>query len=160
MTEGLDGRKVLVERPWSVEYKFTLGEGEAEDSEGLGPDGWALVVTSSGGVELRVVVDTYWNPTSGDRSGNCLRIEVDGAEVEDGQAYVPTPMDDGKEHHLLLSNLPGGRVMAVGHCRRGEPVVIYHVFDCPFPEEEDLSFEVEEVGNGRAEVDRVGFVSL
>jgi hypothetical protein len=151
--ESIDGDRIIRERPWSVEYSFKLSGGIASDSEGEGPDGFAVVLTGESGRELKVVIDTYWNPQSGDQNGNSLRVEVDGEVLDGGETYVPTRFDDGKEQFLTISNSPVADVVTISHSPNGDsPPIVYLVFPNPFDDDEDLSFKVEKIGNGDSNV--------
>jgi hypothetical protein len=159
--EAVEGDRIVKERPWSVEHSFRLSGGTAEDSEGKGPDGFAVVLRGESGNEMRVVVDTYWNPQSGDSSGNSLRVEVNGEVVEGGETYVPTRFDDGKQQFLIVSNSPTAGVVCVSHkSTEGSVPVVYLAIANPFEEEEDVEFEVENIGNGEADVKLTNHVNL
>lgn len=150
--EAVGDDKIIAERPWTLEYEFTLSGGNASDSEGKGPDGFAVVM-KSGDLEARVVVDSYWNPQSGDASGNSLRLEVDGQPVEGATSYVPTRFDDGKKQLLVISNAPVPGMIVVSHASSTDVVpVAYLVTRNPFDEGDDVEFEVEALGNGRSDV--------
>lgn len=156
--EAVGGSKVLRERPWSIEWTFKLSGGTAEDSEGKGPDGFAVVLRG-GDRMARVVVDSYWNPQAGDTSGNSLKWEVDGYSVK--SAYVPTRFDSGKEQRLIVSNSPVDGLIAVSHAGGSSvPPVVYLVVENPFGEEEDVTFEVEELGNGDVDVEMTSSTTL
>lgn len=157
--ESLGGNKMLKERPWSVEYSFTLSGGTAEDSEGKGPDGFAVSMMGDSGKLVRVVVDSYWNPQMGDKSGNSLKIEIDGHTTVD--TYVPTKFDDGKEQRLIISNAPVPGFIAVSHAANSSAVpVMYLVTQNPFEESEDVKFSIENLGNGESNVELTGFTNL
>ena len=159
--ESIDGDRIIRERPWSVEYSFKLSGGSASDSEGEGPDGFAVVLTGESGREMRVVVDTYWNPQSGDQSGNSLRVEVDGDVPDGGETYVPLRFDDGKEQFLTISNTPVSNMVTISHSPQGKsPPVVYLVVSNPFEGDEDLSFEVENLGNGDVDVKLTKHINL
>lgn len=157
--EALDNTTVLRERPWSVEYTFQLSEGTASDSEGVGPDGFAVVMTGETGKLVRIIVDSYWNPSAGDESGNSLKVEIDAQKHS--STYVPTKFDDGKEQKLVISNAPGSGLIAVSHAATSvTPPVIYLVFQNPFRESEDVSFDIEKLGNGKLEAEMTGHTVL
>lgn len=158
LIEALGKDKLLRERPWSAEYTFTLSGGEAADSEGTGPDGFAIVLTGESGKIMRVVVDSYWNPTSGDESGNSLRIEY---EEEKTSTYVPTRFDDGKQQRLMISNTPVPGIISVAHSAESPSIPIVYLFASnPFDAEEDVSFSVEALGNGKADVKLTGHTNV
>lgn len=157
--ESIEGDAILKERPWAVEYTFQLSGGTASDSEGQSPDGFAIVMKGDSGKTVKVVVDTYWNPSSGDESGNSLKLEVDGEVVD--STYVPARFDDGEQQRLVISNAPVSGMMTVAHAMDMEsPPVIHLVTENPFAESEDVSFEVEVMGNGEATVEMTGHTNL
>jgi hypothetical protein len=152
LREGVGGQKVLRERPWAVEWTFKMSGGIASDSEGEGADGFAIVMRGERGGQFRLVVDAYWNPQTGDQSGNSLKWEsADGAPES---VYVPHRFDDGKEQRLILSNSPVPGVMLVSHAGSADAVpVTYMVKENPFADEEDVEFDIEKLGNGDVTVD-------
>ena len=151
--EGIDKPGRLVkERPWSVEYSFKLSGGIAHDSEGLGPDGFAIVMSGESGMTVSVVVDTYWNPQNGDESGNQLNIEIMGILDKNNSTYVPTRFDDGKKQFLVISNAPVPGLIIVSHGVDDKPPVAYCVFQNPFEIDESVDFEIQKNGNGKADV--------
>ena len=159
--ESIENDRIIRERPWSVEHSFKLSGGSASDSEGEGPDGFALVMTGESGREMKVIVDTYWNPQSGDQNGNSLRVEIDGEIVEGGETYVPTRLDDGKEQFLTVSNSPVANVITISHSHDGKfPPVVHLVVPNPFDVDEDVNFSVEKMGNGDADVKLTRHVNL
>ena len=159
--EAIDGNRIIQERPWSVEYTFSLSGGTSSDSEGEGPDGFAIVMTTESGAVGRVVVDTYWNPQIGDQSGNSLKFEFGGEEVDGGVTYVPVRFDDGKKHKLVLSNAPVPGMLAISHMAPGTEVpVVYLVVPTPFGEDDDVEFSTESLGNGEVDVELTGHVNL
>ena len=159
--EGIDGDRIIQERPWSVEHTFSLSGGIAADSEGEGPDGFAIVMTTESGATGRVVVDTYWNPQAGDQSGNSLKFEFGGEEVDGGTTYVPIRFDDGKQHKLILSNAPVPGMLAISHVAPGTDVpIVYLVVPNPFGVDDDVEFSTEFLGNGDVGVKLTGHVNL
>lgn len=158
LREGVKGQKMLRERPWAVEWTFRMDGGTAEDSEGRGPDGFAVVLRGGGGAQVRLVVDAYWNPQAGDASGNSLKWEAEG-EAPDS-VYVPRRFDDGKEQRLILSNSPVSGFLMVSHAGAGEVPIVHMVKANPFEVEEDVDFQVEKLGNGRVEVKMTGVTNL
>ena len=164
--ESIGKDRIIKERPWSVEYEFKLSGGIASDSEGKGPDGFAIVMRSSSGRTARVYVDSYWNPQAGDVNGNSLRIEMEDNQSTEGakdfvtSTYVPIRFDDGKRHSLTISNSPTANVLCVSHGHLNEVPIVYLAVENPFEEGEDLEFEVETVGNGEAEVTLKRHVNL
>lgn len=157
--ESIKGSEILRERPWSVEYNFKLTDGTATDSEGVGPDGFAIVMTGDSGTTVRIVIDSHWNPNAGDESGNSLKLEVDGELVD--STYVPARFDDGKMQKLIISNAPVSGMMTVSHSPDLESLTVVHlVVENPFAQGEDVSFDVETLGNGTADVELVNHVNL
>lgn len=144
--------RIVKERPWSVEYSFKLSGGTARDSEGLGPDGFTIVMNGESGMTMSVTVDTYWNPQNGDVSGNQLTIEIDGVLDKKNSTYVPTRFDDGKKQFLIISNAPVPGLMIVSHGVDDQPPVAYCVFQNPFNIDENVDFEIQKNGNGKADV--------
>lgn len=158
LAEAIDQDKMLRERPWSVEYTFILSGGTAADSEGVGPDGFAIVMTGESGKVMRVVVDSYWNPTSGDESGNSLRIEYEGEKMS---TYVPTRFDDGEQQLLTISNTPVPGIISVSHSATFSSIpIVYLVMTNPFDVEEDVEFAIETIGNGTADVKMTGHTNV
>ena len=158
MSEAIDQDRVIRERPWSVEYTFTLTGGQAADSEGKGPDGFAIVMTGESGKQMRVIVDSYWNPSSGDESGNSLKIEYVG---ERASSYVPTRFDDGKQQLLTISNTPMPGIISVAHAADFSSIpVVYLITSNPFESDEDVEFTIENLGNGVADVKLTGHTNL
>lgn len=161
LREAIDDSKVLPERPWSVEYTFSMEGGNAEDSEGKGSDGFAIVISTEDGPEVRVTVDSYWNPRAGDTSGNSIKVTIDEEQIESGPAYVPTRFDDGRKQRLIISNSPVGNVVVVSHSSdEKSPPIAYAVFPNPFDDESDLDFETESLGAGEINVEMTGHVNV
>lgn len=153
VNEAIGNDRIIHERPWSVEYEFSLSGGSASDSEGEGPDGFAVVMTGESGRVARVIVDTYWNPNTGDQSGNSLKFEVNGETQENAQTYVPVKFDDGEKQKLIISNAPVQGLIAISHAHSEEDSPIVHlIVPNPFDEDEDVDFSVENLGNGDADV--------
>jgi len=158
LSESIDQDRLIRERPWSVEYTFTLSGGTSSDSEGMGPDGFAIVMTGESGRVMRVVVDSYWNPTSGDESGNSLRVEYEGEKTS---SYVPTRFDDGEQQLLTISNTPVPGVISVAHSATFSDIPIVYLFASnPFEVDEDVDFAVEVIGNGTADVKMTGHTNV
>lgn len=159
LKESIDGNKILSKRPWSVEYAFTLSGGNAEDSEGKGPDGFAVTMAGDSGKTVKVIVDSYWNPQAGDSSGNSLKVEADGNVVSD--TYVPTRFDDGEEQTLIISNSPVPGLLTVSHSAdSSSPPIVYLAIPNPFDEGDDVSFDAEKIGNGNAKINLKGHSNL
>ncbi len=157
--EAIEGSKIFRERPWAVEYTFQLSGGKASDSEGISPDGFAITMSSDSGKVVKVIVDSYWNPTSGDESGNSLKIEVDGEVVD--STYVPVRFDTGESQRIVISNAPVDGMMTVSHASDAEsPPIMYLAATNPFAESEDVSFSTETIGNGSATVEMTGHTNL
>lgn len=147
--EAVEDDRIIKERPWSVEFSFKLSGGSAADSEGKGPDGFAIVMSGDSGKTVKIVVDSYWNPQAGDQSGNSLKI--DGPDSV--SSYVPHRFDDGKEQFIMISNAPVAGLIAVSHASSRDSVPVVHlVVPNPFEIDEDVSFDVQNIGNGKAEV--------
>lgn len=159
LREAIGGSKILKERPWSVEYTFKLSDGTAEDSEGIAADGFAVMMTSDSGKLVRIIVDAYWNPQVGDKSGNALKIEVDG-EVT-AETYVPLRFDDGKEQRLIISNTPVSGLISVSHAAGSSKLpIVYLVTSNPFEESEDVDFDVEKLGNGKLDIELSNYTNI
>ena len=155
--ESLGGSRIVKERPWAVSYSFRLSDGTASDSEGKGPDGFAIVLQGESGTIVRVIIDTYWNPTSGDTSGNSIKVEVNGEVSPEATSYIPTRLDDGKEQLITISNSPVSSLMTISHSMKPtSPAVVYIAISNPFNDEEDINFAIEKMGNGDAEIDIAG----
>lgn len=160
--EALDGDRIVPERPWTVEVTFSLGGGVAEDSEGRGPDGFALVLKTPG-VEMDVAVDSYWNPQSGDESGNSLKVSVDGTVLHGGETYVPIKFDDGKKQRLIVSSSPVSGLLSIAHAASPDSLpVVYLTVPSPFIDshDEDIGFEVRPLGNGDVDAEITDHVNL
>jgi len=158
LIESIDQVRFIRERPWSIEYAFALTGGSAIDSEGLSPDGFAIVMKGESGKEMKVVVDTYWNPTSGDESGNSIRVEY---EDEKMSTYVPTRLDDGEQQLLTISNTPIPGIITVFHSSNFSSIpIVYLVATNPFEMDEEVEFLIEKMGNGKAEVKLTGYTNL
>ena len=159
LKEAIKSDRIIKERPWSVEHSFQLSGGKASDSEGEGPDGFAIVMSSESGPTVKVVVDTYWNPQSGDQSGNSIKIQVDDEVVE--QAYVPFRFDDGKKQLITISNAPVLGLLCISHSPTDKsPPVVYAVIENPFGSDDDLEFSVENLGGTSADVQLTNHINL
>ena len=161
LREALEGDTILSERPWSVEVEFKLEGGDAVDSEGRGPDGFEVLMRC-GAVEASVVVDSYWNPQSGDASGNALRFQVGGETVGGGETYVPVRFDDGRRQRLVVSNSPVAGMLTVAHTPDDSLPVVYLVVPTPFQEMDgdEIDFEVQALGEGEVDARIVDHVNL
>lgn len=157
--ESISNVRILKERPWTVEHIFSLSKGKASDSEGLGPDGFAIVLLGESGKTMRVIVDTYWNPQAGDQSGNSLKVEIDGKER--ASTYVPVKFDTGKKQKILISNSPVQGLIVVSHCEEliSVPIVVLAVSN-PFNIDEDIQFSIKNLGNGSVDAKLSHFLSL
>jgi len=162
LKEAIKNDRIISERPWSVEYTFSMSGSSAEDSEGSSADGFSINMTSDSGVSMRIIVDSYWNPQQGDDSGNSLRVEVDGEEPEGGSSYVPHKFDDGTKQRLVISNTPVAGVITVAHAIDEDSTpIVYLVFSNPFiKDDDDIEFEVEPLGNGDVDVELTNHVNL
>jgi hypothetical protein len=161
LREAIDDAKILPERPWSVEYTFSMSGGTASDSEGEAPDGFVVTMKGDSGLELQIVVDAYWNPSAGDQSGNSLKVMLDGEDLEDASSYVPTRFDDGKKQRLIISNSPVGRSIVVSHAPdEKSPPIAYLVFGNPFDDQEDVEFDADPIGNGEIDVELTNSVNV
>lgn len=148
--EAIDSDRIISERPWSVEFSFRLSGGIASDSEGSGPDGFQITMKSQSGAEAKITVDSYWNPQAGDSSGNSLKFSSDKKEES---SYVPHRFDDGKEQMIILSNAPVSRMIAISHAiSKNDLPVVYLIVPNPFEVDDDVEFDIESNGNGKAEV--------
>jgi hypothetical protein len=160
-SEAIEKDRIIHERPWSVEYEFSLSGGSAEDSEGKGPDGFAVIMIGESGKIARVIVDTYWNPNTGDQSGNSLKFEVDGQTQENSQTYVPVRFDDGEKQRLIISNAPVQGLIAISHAHSADDSPVVHlIVPNPFGEDEDVDFSTENLGNGTANVDLIQHTNM
>ena len=147
--EAVEDDRIIKERPWSIEFSFKLSGGTASDSEGQGPDGFEIVMSGDSGETMKIVIDAYWNPQSGDQSGNSLKIEGPNPS----STYVPHRFDDGKEQFITISNAPVPGLITVAHAPSSDSVPVVHlVVPNPFEIDEDVSFDVQTIGNGKAEV--------
>ena len=161
--EAIDSNRIISERPWSVEYTFSMkgGNDAAEDSEGSSADGFAINMESESGTNLRVVVDSYWNPQTGDQSGNSIKVEMDGAVIENGSSYVPHKFDDGKIQKLLISNTPVSGILTISHAIDEDSLpIVYLAVPNPFDDDDDINFEVEVLGNGDVDVEMSKHVNI
>ena len=152
ISEAIGKDRIVRERPWSVEHSFKLSGGVATDSEGdESPDGFAIIMSTKSGPEVEIVIDTYWNPQNGDKSGNALKVTLPDGETQ--ELYVPTRFDDGKTQYITISNSPVPGIITVSHAPNDNtPPIAYSAFQNPFEGDDDISFEVETLGNGKAEV--------
>lgn len=150
--EAIESDRIIKERPWSVEYTFTLSGGSADDSEGTAPDGFEIDLTSESGESVSVIVDSYWNPQNGDQSGNELRIESEGRVID--RTYVPVRFDDGNEQIIVISNSPVKDVITISHGLSGTVPIVYLSVKSPFTtDDDDIEFTVKKLGNGNADVE-------
>lgn len=148
--EAINSDRILPERPWTVEFSFKLSGGIASDSEGSGPDGFQISMKSHSGIEAKIIVDSYWNPQAGDSSGNSLKFSFDQKETS---SYVPHRFDDGKEQTIVLSNSPTAGVIAISHAISGDSLpIVYLVVPNPFKDDDNIDFDFETIGNGKADV--------
>lgn len=156
--ESISNTRIIRERPWTVEHTFSLSKGKAVDSEGPGPDGFAIILLGESGKTMRVIVDTYWNPQVGDQSGNSIKIEIDGKET--ASTYTPVKLDTGKKQKILISNSPVQGLIVVSHCEElnSVPIVVL-VAPNPFDVNEDVQFSVKNIGNGSIDVNLSHFLS-
>lgn len=161
ISEAIEKDRIIRERPWSVEYEFSLSDGSAEDSEGKGPDGFAVIMTGESGKIAKVVIDTYWNPNASDQSGNSLKFEVDGQTQENSQTYVPVRFDDGEKQMLIISNTPVQGLIAISHAHSDDDSpIVYLVVPSPFEGDEDVDFSIENLGNGLANVGQLRHTNM
>jgi hypothetical protein len=159
LREAIKKNKILPERPWSVEYTFSMTGNLADDSEGSSVDGFAAVMTSASGKILKIIVDSYWNPQAGDQSGNSIKAEINGEKAE--SAYVPFKFDDGSKQKLLISNSPVFGVITVSHAITADSLpIVYLVVPNPFDVNDDIQFDIENIGNGKIDVDMSRYVNV
>jgi len=158
--EAINSTRIVKERPWALEYEFTLKSGTASDSEGPGPDGFAVILKGESGKTMRVIVDSYWNPQAGDKSGNSLKIEIDG-QTPPTETYVPTRFDTGTAQRLIISNSPVAGLLTVAHAAEEDavPIVMLAVPN-PFETDEDVEFDSKKLGNGDAQIKLLNHNSL
>ena len=157
--EALESSKILRERPWTVEYTFSLSGGNASDSEGTSPDGFSIDLKTESEDSMSIVFDCYWNPQQGDKSGNSIKVILNDEVV--ASTYVPHRFDDGKKQKAIISNVVDGGVICVSHCKsERETPVTYLVVQNPFPNEQDISFEARSLGTGDVQVDMSDSVNL
>ena len=129
---------ILPERPWAAKYEFAMKGGDASDSEGTAPDGVIMFIKSNR-QEVLIIADSYWNPSSGDESGNELRVEINGEVVV--KRYVPVRFDDGESHTIIVSNDPVSNEIAVLHASPADETPILSLsFENPFPVQQELNF--------------------
>lgn len=149
--ESIDKDRIIRERPWSVEYTFSMSGGAASDSEGEAPDGFAIVMKGDSDKEVRIVIDSYWNPQTGNTSGNELRVE--GLE-QVVSTYVPIRFDSGEEQVIVISNSPVSGMITVAHGLNDKSSlpVVHLVFPSPFAGDEDVNFSSENLGAGDVDV--------
>lgn len=159
--ESLASTRIIKERPWAVEHEFSLSAGSAEDAEGPAADGFAIVLKGESGKTVRVIVDTYWNPHSADNSGNSLKIEIDGQVPPAAETYVPVKFDTGTKQKIIISNSPVSELLTVAHAAdlKAIPIVLLAVQN-PFDIDEDIEFDVKNLGNGKFNADVVRFSSI
>ena len=161
--EAIKSARILSERPWSVEYTFSMkgGPNSAEDSEGSSADGFVIKMSTKSGTIASVIVDSYWNPQSGDQSGNSIKFQVDGEEVEHGNAYIPYKFDNGKRQRLLISNTPVSGLLTISHAVDEDSLpIVYLALSNPFEVNEDIEFDVENLGSGEVDVELTDHINV
>jgi len=161
--EAIDSNRIISERPWSVEYTFKMkgGAQAAEDSEGPSADGFAINMESESGTKMRIIIDSYWNPQTGDQSGNSIKVEVDGSEVEGGSSYVPHKFDDGKSQRIMISNTPVSGIVAISHAIDEDSLpIVYLTVPNPFDDDDDINFELDIIGNGEVDVEMSKHINI
>jgi len=160
--EAIKGNRIISERPWSVEYTFSMKGSSADDSEGSSADGFAVVMSSESGVTMRVIVDAYWNPQTGDQSGNSIKVEVDGKIVEGGTSYVPRRFDDGTKQRILISNSPVANVITVSHADADPALpIVYLAVQNPFgADDNDIEWSVDTLGAGDVDVSMSKYINI
>lgn len=136
--EELKKNLILSERPWAAEFHFKMKGGTAEDSEGIGPDGLKFIF-NCGEQELKVVLDSYWNPQSGDSSGNELKIYVN--DVLKARSYVPVRFDDGKFQTLIVSNSPVENKISFSHGYVDDVPIYYLCVSNPFEKSKPIKMK-------------------
>ena len=113
--EAIDAYKdspLVPERPWNVKLPFTLkSKGGAMDSEGESSDGIKLLLVGKS-ASVSVIADTYWNPHSGDESGNSIVIVVD--DKERVREHFPRKLDDDEKHVITVSCSPWQDKLFIG----------------------------------------------
>jgi len=166
ISEAIKDNKILAERPWSVEYTFTLTGDSAEDSEGSSADGFVVTLTSESGSTMKVIVDSYWNPQAGDQSGNSIKVEIDSdggvvTPAKNSVAHVPHKFDDGKKQKILLSNSPVQGIITISHAISTTSLpIVYLAVTNPFTDDDDLTFDVEPMGNGDLDIEMTDSVNI
>lgn len=161
LQESIQNNRIISERPWAVEYAFTLSGKSAEDSEGSSADGFSIDMTSSSGTTMAVTIDSYWNPQAGDQSGNSIKVTINGDEDGATSTYVPHKFDDGKKQKILISNSPVAGVLTVSHSiDESSPPIVYLAISNPFEENDDIEFSTKSIGNGRTSVEMTGHINL
>jgi hypothetical protein len=164
--EAIKDNKILAERPWSVEYTFSLSGDAAEDSEGASADGFVVTLASESGTLMRVIVDSYWNPQSGDQSGNSIRVEVDSSgegepSMKNSVAHVPHKFDDGKKQKIVLSNSPIQGIITISHAVSTASLpIVYLAVANPFSDNDDITFDVKVMGNGDLNAEMTDSVNI
>jgi hypothetical protein len=108
-----------------------------------------------------VTIDSYWNPQTGDQSGNSIKVIIDGDEDNATSTYVPHKFDDGKKQKILISNSPVAGVLTISHSiDESLPPIVYLAISNPFEENDDIEFSTKSIGNGRANVKMTGHINL
>lgn len=100
---------------------------------------------------MKILVDSYWNPQNGDKSGNSIKVELADGEMQ--ESYVPHKFDDGSYQKIFVSNTPVSGMLSIGHSLDEEsPPIIYLAVPNPFDDDDDITFDVEPMGNGKVDV--------
>ena len=141
--------KLIKERPWAVECKFTLSGGSAYESEGLSADGFSIALSGESGKTMRILVDSYWNPHKGDESGNSIKVEIDGIQLKNTSSYVPVKFDSGLKQKIVISNSPVTGLIYIAYAKSEVdiPIVFLNVKN-PFQIDEGVEFSTSNLGNG------------
>ena len=141
--------RLIKERPWAAECKFTLSGGIAYESEGLSADGFVIALYGESGKTMRVIIDSYWNPQKGDQSGNSIKVEIDGIQLKNISSYVPIKFDSGIKQKIIISNSPVTGLIYIAYAKSEVdiPIVFLSVKN-PFKIDESVGFSTSNLGNG------------
>ena len=152
--------RLIKERPWAVECKFSLSDGIAYESEGLSADGMVISLSGESGKTMNVIVDSYWNPHKGDESGNSLKVQIDGIDLKDVTSYVPVKFESGVGQKIVISNSPVTGLIYIAYAKSENdiPIVFLNVKN-PFKINEGVKFSTKNLGNGEYEAE-LKFCSL